>query len=331
MNTGTKGSRPLFIFYLLVAYVFLQFAWWTFSMFQLNNEISGLKHELNLLKGESAEQIVVQGNEVNAKLHKRWVMISSEGAVFIGLLLFGVVQIRKTFKKETELGNRQRNFLLSVTHELKSPIASAKLQLQTLQKRELDREKQQEIISNAINDTDRLNNLVENILLAAKIDNSAFHLYMERTDLSEYITENMNQMIRLFNYNQKVVLDIENDIYLEIDRTTFPSIIINLFENAVKYSPGDSTITLSLKKQNNNVILAVKDEGLGISETDKKRIFEKFYRVGNEDTRRTKGTGLGLYIVKHISGQHNGVISVRNNSPKGSIFEVVFSNKADHV
>lgn len=327
MNTGTKGSRPLFIFYLLVAYVFVQFAWWTFSMFQLNNEISGLKNELNLLKGESAEQIAIQGNEINAKLHKRWVMISSEGAVFIGLLLLGIFQVRKTFKKETELADRQRNFLLSVTHELKSPLASAKLQLQTLQKRELDKEKQTEIISNAIADTDRLNNLVENILLAAKIDNSTFQLHPERTELSSYITENMNQMIRLFNYNQKVVLDIDPGIYLDIDRTSFPSIIINLFENAVKYSPGNSTITLSLKKQNNTVILAVKDEGSGIPETDKEKIFEKFYRAGNEDTRRTKGTGLGLYIVKHIAGQHHAIVNVRNNSPKGSIFEVVFSNR----
>jgi signal transduction histidine kinase len=324
MDTGTKRSRPLFVFYLLVAYVFLQFAWWTYSMFQLNNEISGLKTELNLQKGESPQQIVYEGNAINAKLHKRWVMISSEGAVFIGLLLLGVYQIRKTFKKETELANRQRNFLLSVTHELKSPIASAKLQLQTLQKRELEKEKQQEIISNAISDTERLNNLVENILLAAKIDNSTFHLHREKTALSEYITANMNQMVRLFNYRQKVVLDIEKDIQLDIDKTTFPSIIINLFENAVKYSPGHSTITLLLKKQDNKVLLAVKDEGQGISEDDKKKIFEKFYRAGNEDTRRTKGTGLGLYIVKHIAEQHHGIITVRNNTPKGSIFEVVF-------
>jgi two-component system phosphate regulon sensor histidine kinase PhoR len=325
MITGTKRSRPLFVFYLLVVYVFLQFAWWTYSMFQLNNEISHLKNELNLLKGESAEQIALQGNEINTRLHKRWVMISSEGAVFVGLLLFGVYQIRKTFKKENELAARQKNFLLSVTHELKSPIASAKLQLQTLQKRELDKEKQQEIISNAINDTDRLNNLVENILLAAQIDNSTFQLQKERTDLSVYITENMNQMIRLFNYKQKVVLDIGNNIFLNIDRTTFPSIILNLFENAVKYSPKDSTITLSLKKSDNSVLLSVTDEGMGISEEDKNKIFDKFYRVGNEDTRKAKGTGLGLYIVKHIAEQHNGVVAIKNNYPKGSIFEVTFS------
>jgi len=294
-------------------------------MFQLNNEISHLKTELNLLKGESEEQIILQGNEINAKLHNRWIMISSEGAVFIGLLLIGIIQIRKTFKKENELSNRQKNFLLSVTHELKSPIASAKLQLQTLQKRELSKEKQLEIIGNAISDTERLNNLVENILLAAKIDNSIFHLHRERVNLSDYITENMNQMIMLFNYKQKVVLDIEPAIFLDIDKTTFPSIILNLFENAIKYSPADSVITLQLKKQNDQIILRLKDEGIGISETDKKNIFDKFYRVGNEETRKTKGTGLGLYIVKHIAEQHNGIVTVKKNEEKGSIFEVVFN------
>jgi signal transduction histidine kinase len=294
-------------------------------MFQLNNEISHLKTELNLLKGESEEQIILQGNEINAKLHNRWIMISSEGAVFIGLLMIGIIQIRKTFKKENELANQQKNFLLSVTHELKSPIASAKLQLQTLQKRELSKEKQLEIIGNAISDTERLNNLVENILLAAKIDNSFFHLHREKVNLSDYITENMNQMILLFNYKQKVVLDIEPEIFLDIDKTTFPSIIINLFENAIKYSPVDSVITLLLKKQNDQIILRLKDEGIGISETDKKNIFDKFYRVGNEETRKTKGTGLGLYIVKHITEQHNGSVTVKKNEEKGSVFEVVFN------
>ena len=294
-------------------------------MFQLNNEISHLKNEVNLLKEKSSSEIAAKGNEINSKLRKRWIMISSEGAVFVGLLLFGVYRVRKTFKKETELTERQRNFLLSVTHELKSPIASAKLQLQTLQKRELNREKQQEILGNAINDTERLNNLVENILLAARIENSSAPLYKEHTNLSEYLSDNLNQMISLFNYRQRILLNIENGIELDIDKTTFPSIIINLLENAIKYSPADSVIRFTLKKTNSKIVLSVIDEGPGVPAEFTSRIFEKFYRIGNEDTRKTKGTGLGLYIVKHISEQHNGVITVKNNSPKGSIFEVTFN------
>jgi len=325
MNSPTKKSRPLFWFYILVGYVILQFVWWSYLMVDHNNEIYYLKTELNLLKGETLDEVVLKGNELNEKLHKRWIMISGEGIVFIGVLLLGIFQIRKTFKREAELSQQQQNFLLSVTHELKSPIASTKLQLQTLQKHELNREKQKEILANAINDTDRLNNLVENMLLAAKIENSVYLLHKEKYNLSEYITEGMNQTIQSFQYKQKVELNIEPNIYMDIDRTNFPSIILNLFENAVKYSPEDSTIVVSLKKQNQKIILSVADQGIGISDKEKETIFQRFYRSGSEETRKTKGTGLGLYIVDYLVKQHNGTITVKNNTPKGSIFEVVFN------
>ena len=293
-------------------------------MVELNNEIYYLKTELNVMKGESLDEVVLNGNKLNEKLHKRWIMISGEGLVFIGILFSGIFQIRRTFKREEDLSKQQQNFLLSVTHELKSPIASTKLQLQTLQKHELSREKQKEILANAITDTDRLNNLVEDILLAAKIENNFFLLHKEKYNLSEYIVAVIDQTIESFNYKQKVVLDIEPDIYMNIDKATFPSIILNLFENAVKYSPADSSIMVSLKKQNQKIVLSIADQGSGIPEKEKTNIFRKFYRVGNEETRKTKGTGLGLYIVNYLVKQHDGIISVKNNTPKGSIFEIVF-------
>ncbi len=294
-------------------------------MIQQYNEISYLKSQINVLNGESLNDIVKSGNELNAKLHARWIMIAGEGSVFIAILLIGIYQIRKTFKKETALAQQQKNFLLSVTHELKSPIASTKLQLQTLQKHELDRNKQKEIISNAISDTDRLNNLVENILLAAKIENSVFNIHKENCNLSDYLREGLNQTISSFNYKQKLELNIDPAIFMPIDRTSFPSIVLNLVENAVKYSPDNSKITVSLRKGKEQIILCVADEGAGILDTEKVRIFQKFYRVGNEETRNTKGTGLGLYIVNYLVEQHNGTICVKNNHPNGSIFEVVFS------
>ncbi len=325
MNSTPKKSKPLFWFYILVAYVLVQFVWWSYSMIQQYNEISYLKSQINVLNGESLNDIVKSGNELNAKLHARWIMIAGEGSVFIAILLIGIYQIRKTFKKETALAQQQKNFLLSVTHELKSPIASTKLQLQTLQKHELDRNKQKEIISNAISDTDRLNNLVENILLAAKIENSVFNIHKENCNLSDYLREGLNQTISSFNYKQKLELNIDPAIFMPIDRTSFPSIVLNLVENAVKYSPDNSKITVSLRKGKEQIILCVADEGAGISDTEKVRIFQKFYRVGNEETRNTKGTGLGLYIVNYLVEQHNGTICVKNNHPNGSIFEVVFS------
>lgn len=325
MNSVSAKTRPLFWFYILVVYVIIQFTWWSYLMVNLNNEIYHLKTELNLLKGETPDEVILKGNELNQKLHKRWVMIFGEGVVFMTVLLIGIFQVRNVFKKEAALTQQEQNFLLSVTHELKSPIASTKLQLQTLQKHEFSREKQKEIIADAINDTERLNKLVENILLAAKIENNVYALHKENYNLSDYITEGINQTLRSFNYKQKVVLDIEPHIKMGIDRTTFPSIILNLLENAAKYSPPDSTITVSLKKQNQKIILSVADQGAGISEKEREMIFNKFYRIGNEETRKTKGTGLGLYIVDYLVKHHGGTIAVKNNSPTGSIFEIVFN------
>lgn len=293
-------------------------------MVELNNEIYQLKSELNVHKASSPAEVVIQGNELEKKLHLRWAMIAGEGSVFLVLLLLGVFQTRKAFKKETALTQQQKNFLLSVTHELKSPIASVKLQLETLRKREPPKEVQRGMLESALSDTERLNKLVENILVATRIDNSAYSIHRELTNLSEYISEGMKQTINTLAPSRKVVLDLEPGISYPVDRTSFPSIILNLFENALNYSPADAPVTISLKKIKDKIILAVKDEGTGISEEEKKNIFRKFYRVGNEETRRTKGTGLGLYIVKYLVEQHNGMIQARNNSPKGSIFEVIF-------
>jgi signal transduction histidine kinase len=319
-----KNKKPLFWFYILVSYIFLQFCWWGVMIIELNNELVRLKTEINLLKGESTEEIIIKGNELNQKLHKRRLMIAGEGVVFISLLSLGFYQVRNSFKRESQLSLQQKNFLLSVTHELKSPIASAKLQLQTLLKHELNREKQKEILSNAIADTDRLNTLVENILLAAKIDNNIYQLNKEYCNISDFIEHIISNHENSFHHNRKILVDIQPKLYLSIDKINFPSIIINLLENAIKYSPENSTITIHLKKISNSILFSVADEGAGILDAEKRNIFKKFYRVGNEETRNTKGTGLGLYIVNYLVTQHQGKISVKNNVPKGSIFEVIF-------
>lgn len=318
-----KKSRPLFWFYILVAYVFIQFAWWTYELFQLNNEIYHLKTELNLLKGESSEEIILKGNEMNHKLHKRWIMISSEGAVFVGLLMIGIFQIRRTHKKENELARQQNNFLLSVTHELKSPIASAKLQLQTLLKHQFSEEKQREIIEDTINDTERLNTLVENILFVSKIENSINSIHLEQCDVSELIEEIINKKRNLYFTSHQLEINIEKKLKFNIDKNYFPSVVLNLIENAVKYSPKNSLIKVELKMRNEKIVFSVSDNGVGISENEKQKIFDKFYRIGNEETRNAKGTGLGLYIVNYIVKQHKGEVVVKNNTPQGSVFEVI--------
>jgi two-component system phosphate regulon sensor histidine kinase PhoR len=312
-----KFSRPLLIFYILVAYVFIQFCWWAYSLVQLNSEIYNLKLEILRMAHEGSPELLIEKANLDQKLRSRIWMVLGEGSVFFILLAIGVWQTLQSFKKEVSLARQQKNFLLAVTHELKSPIASVKLYLQTLQKRELEREKQNEIVAKAIADTDRLGSLVENLLLATKIDRSDYMLHFEELNLSDLLS----QIAATHPENKRLQTEIQQGIKMQADKLAFTSIVVNLLENALKYSEQNVTVKLQNDK---NILLSIIDSGAGIADDEKQKVFEKFYRIGNEDTRKSKGTGLGLYIVKNLVERHNGTIHIRNNQPGGSIFEIEF-------
>jgi K+-sensing histidine kinase KdpD len=310
-------NQPLFVFYLLVGYVCLQFAWWAFMLFSLNNELAQKKMEL--LKLQSGNESV-QLAELDEKLYKRWAMIAGEGTVFLILLTLGIVKTHRTFKKEMELSQLQKNFLLSITHELKSPLASNKLQLQTMLKHELPPEKQKVLLNAALHDTERLISLTDNLLLAAKIESKDFAIYTEEQDLAELVEKSFASTPK-----EHLKLDLQKGIKLNVDNLAFPSIVLNLYENARKYSGKESPVSLSLRKDSGRIIIACADEGPGIPDHEKPHVFKKFYRIGSEETRKTKGTGLGLYIVKKLVEKHQGQIFIKDNKPKGCIFEIQFN------
>ena len=260
---------------------------------------------------------------VRAKYSRQRFMILGEGSVFIFLLLLGLLAVRRVFSKEMQLARQQHNFLLSITHELRSPLSSVKLALQTLAMRKLDAEKSERLIGNSLIDIDRLESLVDNILFAAKIEHDEPGFSNEEINVSE-----LTQLIvERFAHNKKSihVLDkVKPGLYLHVDPIGFSSVIINLIENAIKYSEASTTVSVSLTDDSNHVYLAVTDNGIGIADAEKKRVFGKFYRVGNEDTRRTKGTGLGLYIVKRFVEIYKGEISIEDNKPAGTVFKLSF-------
>ena len=313
-------SKSLIIFYILVAYIMVQFGWWAYMMIDLNTLVYEQQAEIALLQDPSAATA-----EVNQQLRSKVWMIAGEGIVFILILVLGILRIQRAFRKEVNLANQQRNFLLSVTHELKSPIASAKLYLQTLLKRkDITEEKREEIIRKTIKDTERLTSLVENILTATKIDNSSYPLHLEETNVSELVQSVVNDAVETVGQNHPTSLEVADNVKLKVDTLAFTSMLLNLYENAVKYSPEGGEIKVSLKEKEGKWVLAVADQGIGITRNDAERIFDKFFRVGSEDTRQTKGTGLGLYIVKHLMHLHNGEIHLSRNQPKGSVFALVF-------
>ena len=316
-------KKNLLIIYLLGFYVILQFSWWAYLLVDLNTEITQQKVDLI----HPSKEVIVETSEENlwSNLSKKKWMILGEGTIFLLLLIYGVRKTAKTVQEEFKLAQQQNNFLLSVTHELKSPLASSKLYLQTLLKRELPKEKQVDILSKSLSDNERLNSLVNNILVATKINNHGFSLHLEKVDLDEFLTELIEKEKIILDRREVKLINNADDAIIKADKSALASIFINLLENAIKYSPKDSPIEISLENFQKNLLVKIADQGNGIPDKEKKLIFEKFYRIGDENTRKSKGTGLGLFIVKHLLKLHNAQITVSDRQPKGSVFEISFS------
>ena len=289
-----------------------------------NGSIINEKQKLTELSSTNAAQLQLDIESLHHKKTMQTIMIVSEGTVFLLLLLFGIYKVKQSIDKENELNNQQKNFFLSITHELKTPIAATKLQLQTLQKQKLNEAKQQELISNALLETERLNTLIDNVLFVSRLETDEFIFKKEKMNLSETTRALVNRYYKINIEKGELRLSLEDLLYAEIDHHAFPSIVTNLIDNAIKYSGQKKDIELCLFKEKEQVVLRVKDQGCGISEADKEKVFNKFFRAGNEETRRSKGTGLGLYIVNYIVKKHQAKLSLKNNQPQGSIFEIRF-------
>ncbi|MEZ4883579.1 MAG: HAMP domain-containing sensor histidine kinase [Chitinophagales bacterium] len=322
------ASRPMFSFYAISLYAVLGFGWWIYYNISASNKhfqnsigILEKTFEENNLKAED----VLGSTGYNMALAEREnsnLIVLGVGLLFILILIWGAYKIHAGIKKELDLHRQQRNFLLSITHELKSPIAGIKLSLETLYTRKLDFDQQRRLLQNSLKDTERLKSLVDNILMAAKIENQSIIFTRFDVSLSKIVEESARNIQDKFGRQRAFNIAIEPGIFVEGDSGALTSIIINLVENAIKYSPLNSTIYVELIADKNTCKLIVKDEGIGIEEAEKEKIFTKFYRVGNEDTRKAKGTGLGLFIVKQLVDFHEGTIRIEDNVPNGSIFTV---------
>ncbi|MGN6178247.1 MAG: sensor histidine kinase [Mucilaginibacter sp.] len=294
MENRRLVKRSLVIFYAVVIYAMSQLIWWGYELASLQSNRLG--------------------------------MVLGEGSIFVIILVFGAYYLHKSINKEQKLQEQKRNFLLSVTHELKSPLASIKILLQTIQKRDLNRAQTLNFIEKALLDIERLDDMVENMLLASKIDNRSYSFPKAQFNLSVLVDSIVNRLqITKCDCNQQIIdAEIEPKIEITGDKFALTSVVTNLIENAIKYSNPCETVAVKLFSKEGRVHLQVADHGIGIADAEKNRIFDKFYRVGSEDTRNTKGTGLGLYIVKEVLDKHEATIRVKDNRPAGSIFEVTF-------
>lgn len=325
-SSRRRLRRTTIIYWMLLLYIVAALVWWFISLRRQNDQmrdfkLQQLENTLNpatapLLYQNQVTRIREEHTRNNAKYF-------GEGSIFLLLILFGAAFVYRSVRRQFRMQLQQQNFMMAVTHELKTPIAVARLNLETLQRYTLDPEKQSKLIRMTLQETGRLTSLTNNILISSQLEGGGYQASRDELDLSDLLKDCLHDARQRFPERQ-FIESITQDADIKGDPLLLQMLINNLLENANKYSPKDKPIRAILERQHGIVKLQIIDEGEGIDDAEKKKIFTKFYRIGNESTRKTQGTGLGLYLCNIIAKSHNADISVTNNTPQGSNFAVTF-------
>ena len=323
-DADKKIRRATIFFWVLLLYIIAVLVWWFVLLERQNDEMFELKKAeiTNSAFDKTSPQLTNALSEIENQRRRNTIKYIGEGTTFLFLIILGAAFIYRLVRRQFKVQQQQQNFMMAITHELKTPISVARLNLETLLRHTLNEEKQKKLLQSSLQETMRLDTLINNILVLSQIDTGFYPSSKEELDFSD-LTGDVIQQFKSRYPDRKLAIEIEPDIDLEADPILLKLLVSNLLENANKYSDKCTVITCRLNKAN-GVRLQVKDEGLGISEEEKKNIFQKFYRVGNEQTRKTQGTGLGLYLCKKIAAYHQADIFVTDNQPRGSIFTVQF-------
>lgn len=313
------------IYWFMLVYIIAALVWWFIELESQNRHMAFLETEL-LQHIDNPAEHDDRLAAIKDQQRRHTAQYVAEGLTFLVLIMIGAVYIYRSVRNQIRLQVQQQNFMMAVTHELKTPIAVAQLNLETLRKHALDEQKRNRLIDITLNETNRLNQLATNILVSAQLEGGRYTLVREKMDLSSRLLEIVQQYQQRFP-ERTWIIDIHSGITIEGDELLLQMLLNNLLENAYKYSPNGSVITTKLYQEGRLVVLDIYDEGMGIPDNEKKNVFKKFYRIGSEQTRSAKGTGLGLHLCKKIADDHSARISILDNTPKGSIFRVRFSSK----
>lgn len=246
------------------------------------------------------------------------------GIIFFALIITGLILNMIFLVREIRKNEQQDAFLNAVTHELKTPIASIKLYLETLKARDVEEAKRKEFYDVMLADSDRLLTTVEQVLQAGQIREKSRKLNNSKINIDELLNESAKLVRTRYKLDDDAVevFDVPEDAFVEGDLTELRTVFGNLLDNAVKYSNGTIRITIKTRIYLKQFVeIHIRDKGVGIAENELKKVFKRFYRVQNDSTQTAKGTGLGLYIVNSIIKKHKGKIYVKSKGEnKGSTF-----------
>ena len=318
-------QRATIIYWMLLFYIIAALVWWFITLEKQNRQMADLRYKTlqeQKINIPSAEYNILYA-DIDGDLRRNTGKYVAEGVTFLILILIGAAFVYGSVRRQFRLQQQQQNFMMAVTHELKTPVSVARLNLETMQKYSLDPEKQKKLIRMTLEETSRLNFLTNNILISSQLDGGGYKRTQEELDLSDLLKDCITDFRNRFP-DRPFTENLEPEIELKADPLLLQLLFNNLLENATKYSPKESPIHTILSRKGSTIQVQIVDEGPGIPDEEKSKIFSKFYRVGNEATRKTQGTGLGLYLCSKIARDHNGDISVTNNKPRGTNFTVSF-------
>ena len=306
MKMHRKLSNPL------IALIGIQLIWvvmvvsWVYWFIGRNKEFRSLALRYK-------PELVTQGLE--------WIVLV-EGLLMAVAILAGVYVIFLYWRRQAKLYLQQRTYISQLTHELKSPLASIQLHLETVKMRDLPKEKLDGFIDTMLSDTDRLNILTSNLLMATRIEFRQLGEKAKKIDFSEFVMSYLQSKSSELPEGGRLTMEIEPQITATIDVEGMEMALRNLFENALLYSPVSPEIRVSLRRSGRQCLLDFQDNGKGLKKNEQEKIFDMFYRVRTPG-ENIRGTGLGLYIVRSVVNAHGGKITVESPGlGKGCTFHI---------
>ena len=279
-------------------------------------------------------ELIIDSQDDNGEylsLRVRFALIRRESGFISGL----VAVLHDTTEQEKEERER-RLFVSNVSHELRTPLTSVKSYLEALDEGALSEPVAPDFIKVSLDETNRMMRMVTDLLHLSRIDNATSHLDVELINFTAFITFILNRFDKMRGPDEEKKYELVRDypitsVWIEIDTDKMTQVIDNILNNAIKYSPDGGKITVTMKTTDDQMILSISDQGLGIPKQDLPRIFDRFYRVDRARSRAQGGTGLGLSIAKEIIKQHKGFIWAKSEYGKGSTFTIVLPYDKDAV
>lgn len=317
MKPGPTAAvrRKLYSYWVVVGLYALVFGWWMVFFWNQGGYLVRRMERKGVLLDEAQEAALRAASDESMR------MFLFEGTFLILMLAASVGLVLRSLHREVAVHRQQRNFLSAVTHELKSPLASVRLHVESLLLGRVPEEKRERYLRHAMEDVDRVDRVADDLLRSARMAEAGPTLDLTAVDLGAFVRERIGSLLRAAGGERfEVELDVDPDVPVSADEQALETILRNLVGNAVKY--GGKHVHACVRREADRGVLSVRDDGPGLRGADPERIFDAFVRGGDEDVRERPGVGLGLFMVRQLADAQGGSVRARNGEHGGLTVDV---------